>query len=90
MYLIFIKDFDLWMKMYGIQTVSKLQYITESPHMMTRLRSMMDFVNHNDMDSIGAMYGDNKDILDQNYNFLVSGDFFEYNMNRIDQYVQKI
>jgi len=36
------------------------------------------------------MYEENKNIIDQNYDFVVSGDFFEYNMNRIDQYVQKV
>ena len=86
----FIKDFDLWMKMYGIQTVPELQYITESPHMMTRLRSMMDFVNHNGMKSIGVMHDAHKDIIDQNYDFVESGDFFQFNMNRIGGYVQKI
>ena len=86
----FIKDFDLWMKMYGIQTVPKLEYITQSPHIMTRLRSLLDFVNNNGPKRIGAMYEENKDIIDQNYDFVVSGDFFEFNMNRIDQYVQKI
>ena len=86
----FIKDFDLWMKMYGIQPVPELQYITESPHMMTRLRSMMDFVNHNGMKSIGAMHDAHKDIIDQNYDFVISGDFFKHNMNRIDQYVTKV
>jgi len=86
----FIKDFDLWMKMYGIQTVPKLEYITQSPHLMTRLRSLLDFVKNNGSKRIGAMYEENKNIIDQNYDFVVSGDFFEYNMNRIDQYVQKV
>ena len=86
----FIKDFDLWMKMYGIQTVPELQYITETPHKMTRLRAMLDFVNHNDMKSVNDLYNSNKAIIDQNYDFVASGDFFEFNMNRIDQYVTKV
>ena len=86
----FIQNFDLWMKMYGIQTVPKLEYITDTPNQMKRIRSMIDFVNHNDMNSVGAMYEEHKDIIDQNYDFVESGDFFEYNMNRIDQYVQKV
>ena len=76
--------------MYGIQTVPKLEYITDTPNQMKRIRSMIDFVNHNDMNSVGAMYEEHKDIIDQNYDFVESGDFFEYNMNRIDQYVQKV
>jgi len=57
---------------------------------MTRLRAMLDFVNHNNMNSVSDLYNTNKTIIDQNYDFVVSGDFFEYNMNRIDQYVQKV
>lgn len=86
----FIKDFDLWMKMYGIQPIPELQYITETPHKMTRLRAMLDFVNHNDMNSVSDLYNANKTIIDQNYDFVTSGDFFEFNMNRIDQYVTKV
>ena len=86
----FIKDFDLWMKMYGIQTIPELQYITETPHKMTRLRAMLDFVNHNDMKSVSDLYDSNKVIIDQNYDFVVSGDFFQFNMNRIDAYVQTV
>jgi hypothetical protein len=86
----FIKDFDLWMKMYGIQPIPELQYITETPHKMTRLRAMLDFVNHNNMNSVSDLYNANKTIIDQNYDFVTSGDFFEFNMNRIDQYVTKV
>jgi len=35
------------------------------------------------------LYEENLHIIDDNYNFVLNGDFFEHNMNRIDQYVQK-
>ena len=76
--------------MYGIQPIPELQYITETPHKMTRLRAMLDFVNHNNMNSVSDLYNANKTIIDQNYDFVTSGDFFEFNMNRIDQYVTKV
>ena len=86
----FIQNFDQWMAKYGIQPVPELQYITEAPQTMVRLRSMINFVNHSDMTSIAEMYQSNKTIIDQNYDFVISGDFFKHNMNRIDQYVTKV
>ena len=86
----FAQHFDQWMAKYGIQPVPELQYITEAPQTMARLRSMINFVNHSDMTSIAEMYESNKTIIDQNYDFVISGDFFKHNMNRIDQYVTKV
>ena len=86
----FIKDFDLWMKMYGLQTIPELEYITEAPHLMNRLRSMIDFVNNHNMKSIEDLYESNKNIIDENYDFVESGEFFRFNMNRIGGYVQKV
>ena len=66
--------------MYGLQTIPELQYISEAPHLMNRLRSMIDFVNNHNMKSIEDLYESNKNIIDENYDFVESGDFFRFNI----------
>ena len=83
----FIEHFDHWMDRYGIQILPKVKYITDEPNMAKRLRSMIDFVNHNNFDSMAKLYNEHLDIIESNYNHVISGNFFEQVMNRIDTYV---
>jgi hypothetical protein len=86
----FFQNFGSWMKQYGIKPYTDLEHITESDDMIKRLRAMIDFVNDNGRIDIKNLYEQNLDLIDENYNFIMSGDFFEHNMNRIDQYVEKV
>ena len=83
----FLEAFDWYMSQYGIEVMPNVKYITEHKTMMTRLRAMIDFVNYNNFDLMEKHYNENIDIIEQNYNHVISGDFFHLIMNRIDQYV---
>ena len=83
----FLEGFDWHMNQYGIQVMPNVKYITDHPNMMVRLRSMIDFVNHNNFDLMERHYNEHIDIIEQNYNHVISGEFFHLVMNRIDQYV---
>ena len=85
----FLQNFGDWMTRYGIKPYSNLEWITESDDIITRLRAMIDFVNFYTRFDMEKLYEENLHIIDDNYNFVLNGDFFEHNMNRIDQYVQK-
>ena len=71
----------------GVTVMPNVKYITEHKTIMTRLRAMIDFVNYNNFDLMEKHYNENIDIIEQNYNHVISGDFFHLIMNRIDQYV---
>ena len=86
----FFQNFGSWMKQYGIKPYTDLEHITESDDMIKRLRAMIDFVNDNGRIDIKNLYEQNLGLIDENYNFIMSGDFFEHNMNRIDHYVEKV
>ena len=79
--------FDDWLARFGIEIIPEVKYITDHQSVMTRMRAMIDFVNHNNFDMMEKIYNKNIDIIEKNFNFVFSGGFFHHIMNRIDQYV---